>query len=76
MLEDLCDVGTEPGSPELQVDSLPSEPPGKPHHRSLGDFISVMGACDARSQPQIFPGRKEETKEHLDERERECEKLA
>ena len=27
---DLPDPGTEPGSPELQADSLPSEPPGKP----------------------------------------------
>ena len=26
---DLPDPGIEPGSPELQVDSLPSEPPGK-----------------------------------------------
>ena len=30
----LSDLGTEPGSPALQADSLPSEPPGKPqnHH--------------------------------------------
>ena len=28
---DLPDPGIEPGSPELQEDSLPSEPPGKPH---------------------------------------------
>ena len=27
---DLPDPGTEPRSPALQVDSLPSEPPGKP----------------------------------------------
>ena len=26
------DPGIEPGSPVLQADSLPSEPPGKPHH--------------------------------------------
>ena len=26
----LLDPGIEPGSPALQVDSLPSEPPGKP----------------------------------------------
>ena len=30
---DLPDPGTKPGSPALQADSLPSEPPGKP----LGD---------------------------------------
>ena len=28
--EDLPDPGIKPESPELQVDSLPSEPPGKP----------------------------------------------
>ena len=27
---DLSNPGTEPGSPALQADSLPSEPPGKP----------------------------------------------
>ena len=27
---DLTDPGTEPRSPELLADSLPSEPPGKP----------------------------------------------
>ena len=27
---DLPDPGVEPGSPALQADSLPSEPPGKP----------------------------------------------
>ena len=27
---DLPDPGIEPGSPPLQADSLPSEPPGKP----------------------------------------------
>ena len=28
--EDLPDPGIEPGSPALQADSLPSEPPGNP----------------------------------------------
>ena len=28
---DLPDSGIEPGSPALQADALPSEPPGKPH---------------------------------------------
>ena len=28
---DLPDPGIEAGSPALQADSLPSEPPGKPH---------------------------------------------
>ena len=30
--QDLPDPGIEPGSPELQEDSLLSEPPGKPHY--------------------------------------------
>ena len=30
-LGDLPKQGIEPGSPALQVDSLPSEPPGKPY---------------------------------------------
>ena len=29
--EDLPNPGTEPGSPTLQADALPSEPPGKPN---------------------------------------------
>ena len=29
-LEDLPNLGIEPGSPALQADSLPTEPPGKP----------------------------------------------
>ena len=28
---DLPDSGIEPGSPALQADALPSEPPGKPY---------------------------------------------
>ena len=33
---DLPDPGIEPESPTLQADSLPSEPPGKPH-QNLGE---------------------------------------
>ena len=29
-LGDLPDLGIEPGSPSLQADALPTEPPGKP----------------------------------------------
>ena len=32
---DLPDPGIEPGSPALQADSLPSEPPGKPIYSLL-----------------------------------------
>ena len=31
-LEDLPDSGIKPRSPALQADTLPSEPPGKPHY--------------------------------------------
>ena len=31
---DLLDTGIEPGSPTLQADSLPSEPPGKTYQSS------------------------------------------
>ena len=32
---DLPDLGIGPGSPILQADSLPSEPPGKPNERFI-----------------------------------------
>ena len=36
---DLCDPETEPGSPALQADSLPSEPPGRPQKE--GDILKT-----------------------------------
>ena len=36
---DLPDSGIEPGSPALQADSLPSEPPGKPKNTGVGSLI-------------------------------------
>ena len=33
---DLPNPGTEPGSPTLQVDSLPAEPRGKPKNTGVG----------------------------------------
>ena len=41
----LPDPGTEPGSPALQADSLPSEPPGKPkgNHKQNEKKIHTMG---------------------------------
>ena len=35
---DLPDPGIEPGSPGLQADALPSEPPGKPTSINNNDF--------------------------------------
>ena len=38
---DIPDPGIEPGSPVLQADSLPSEPPGKPNPHHLGFVYSL-----------------------------------
>ena len=35
---DLSNPGIEPGSPALQADSLPAEPPGKPSHLILSNI--------------------------------------
>ena len=35
---DLPDPGIEPGSPVLQADSSPSEPPGKPKNTGVGSL--------------------------------------
>ena len=40
---DLPNAGTEPGSPALQADSLPSEPPGKPP--GTPDHFAVRLPC-------------------------------
>ena len=41
---DLPDPGIEPGSPTLQADALPSEPPGKPKV-STGAWIYLWAFC-------------------------------
>ena len=40
---DLPNPGIEPRSPALQEDSLPTEPPGKPHN--FGLFLCICGVC-------------------------------
>ena len=40
---DLPDPGIEPRSPELQADSLPSEPPGKPKNIGAGSQSPFQG---------------------------------
>ena len=40
---DLPDLGIEPGSPALQTDVLPSDPPGKPHNIILLYGLSMEG---------------------------------
>ena len=38
---DLPDPGIEPESPALQSDSLPTEPPAKPHQGSLERWVTL-----------------------------------
>ena len=38
----LSDPGIKPGSPVLQADCLPSEPPGKPHTESTAVAMDVV----------------------------------
>ena len=68
---DLSDAGIKPGSPALQVDSLPSEPPGKsnvlwgranclPHVLSMSKAVCCggepSGPRDTRPGLQSKPG--------------------
>ena len=41
--EGLPELGIKPGSPALQADSFPSEPPEKPLGHSLGHTFSSSG---------------------------------
>ena len=52
-LGDLLDSGIEPGSPALQADSLPSEPPGKPYK------VEVKKRKKQKEQKKMERGRKE-----------------
>ena len=40
---DLSNPGVKPRSPVLQVDSLPSEPPGKPNRIDWPELIQIVG---------------------------------
>ena len=48
---DVPDPGIKPGSPALQADSLPSEPPGKPYCHGRG----LLGNCSSSSAYVTFP---------------------
>ena len=41
---DLLDLGTEPDSPALQVDSLPAELPGKPNASICGLIVFLFAS--------------------------------
>ena len=49
---DLPNLGTEPRSPTLQADSLPSEPPGKPKESQVLFTYELVG--DDKTDKTIF----------------------
>ena len=51
---DLSNPGIKPGSPALQADSSPSEPPGKPASNTEGNLLSGFGFdCSAHFTCQL-----------------------
>ena len=59
---DLPYSGIEPEFPALQADSLPSEPPGKPHMRYAFFFLGFTGGSHGKESahsvgdPDLIPG--------------------
>ena len=56
---DLPDPGIEPGSPSLQADALPSEPPGegrKPPFKPRGELGLGMGSGE--EEEEFYKGRR------------------
>ena len=53
---DLPDPGSEPGSPTLEADSLPSEPPGKPNsiHKDNNMLIHAISDVSKGDQATRF----------------------
>ena len=60
---DLPNLGTEPGSPALQEDSLPSEPPDSSHtvpfnnhsvHKYLFSTYSIPGTVQRVAEPKVL----------------------
>ena len=50
---DLPNPGIEPRSPTLQVDSLPSEPPGKPKNTGVGSLSLLQGDFRPKNQTRV-----------------------
>ena len=48
--------GTEPGSPALQVDSLLSEPPGKPKNTEVGCLSLLQGNVPTQESNLLSAG--------------------
>jgi len=56
---DLPDPGIEPRSATLQVDSLPSEPPGKPKNPGVGSLSLLQGIFPTQESNQdLLRGRR------------------
>ena len=51
---DLPNPGVEPRSPTLWVDSLPSEPPGKPKNTGVGSLSLLQGIFPTQELNQGF----------------------
>ena len=50
---DLPNPGIEPRSPELQADSLPPEPPGKPKNTGVGSLSLLQGNFQPRNRTRV-----------------------
>ena len=50
----LPDPGVEPGSPALQVDSLPAEPQGKPKNTGVISLSLLQGIFLTQESAQVF----------------------
>ena len=53
-LDDLPNPGTEPRSPALQADSLPSEPQEKPNNTRVGSLSLLQGTFQTQELKQGF----------------------
>ena len=55
---DLPNPGIEPGSPALQADSLPSEPPGKPRIEDAAAAAKLLQSCPTlhKAETRVHPG--------------------
>ena len=50
--------GIEPRSPELQADSLPAEPPGKPNNIAMGSLSLLQGIFSTQESSRGLPHRR------------------
>ena len=51
---DFPNPGIKPRSPTLQVDSLPSEPTGKPKNTGVGSLLLLKGTSQPRYRTRVF----------------------